>query len=154
MESMMRTSLQRVAAVAIAAVFSGCYNLPEPRVTEKSVFDAAREVIQARYPNSAASQQNGFVVALTPVEIEGLTKTRKQISVDVRRVYTGNYEPVVRIRQVADVGTPHRTSNPETDDLGAAVPLAENEWRTLGYLPTEEVELTNAILAKIQPKGI
>ncbi len=155
MESMIYTGLRWGAALSIAANLLSCYNLPEPRVSEKSVLDAAVEVIQTRYPNSSPSVQNGFVLAVTPLALEGLTKTRRQISVDIRRTYAGNYEPVVRVRHVAELGTTVLRADPETDDLGAAAPLADrNEWRTLGSLPTEEVELTNAILAKIQPRGM
>ncbi len=151
----MRTHRSLVGILGAAGLFvSGCYNLPEPKVTEHAVFQAAREVIEGRYPQTAASENNGFLVALTPVKIEGSSKTRKQISVLVQRNYTGNYEPVVKVRRVVEVGTPYLGSNPETADLGAAAPLATNEWRTLDDLPYEEEDITSAIWKKLEPKGI
>lgn len=150
----MRRTFCPGASLLLVVLVTGCYNLPEPKVTERAAFEAARQVIESRYPLSASSVENGFVVATTPVALEGNTKTRKQISVVMKRNYTGSYEPVVRVRHLAEVGTPFPKSDPQTDDLGVAVPLAQDEWRTLGYLPNEEVELSNAILAKLQPKGM
>lgn len=146
------------AWLGVTWMTSGCYNLPEPKtspdLSEKAVFQAAKEVIEARYAYTAASQGNGFVVATTPIRMDGNSKTRRQISVFAQRNYTGNFEPVVRVRKVVEVGEPILNSDPETDDLGKAVPLARNEWKTLCYLPNEEEELTHAILSKIVPKGL
>jgi len=151
-----RTLVSALAAALFCPVLAltGCYTLPEPKISEKAVFAAAKEVIEGKYAYTAASEGQGFVVATTPVKMDGNSKTRKQISVVAQRGYTGSYEPVVRVRKLVEVGEPILSSNPETTDLGQAVPLAQNEWKALCYLPNEEEELTHEILKKLIPKGL
>jgi hypothetical protein len=133
------------------------YELPETGPSARAVLDAAREVIAARYPMSAASEPNaeqGFVTAITPPAMEGGAKTQRRISVIVRRNYTGAYEPMVRVRQYVDMATPLEGSPTRTDSPALASPLDQNRWRVMGYLELEEQALTEAILRKLGTAGV
>lgn len=100
---------------------------------------------------SAVSEQAGFVVAVTPVRMDGGSKTRKEISVLVRRNFTGAYDPVVRVRQFVEIGSPTVSASPETANAAWAVPVAGNEWHAIDYLPYEEQALYDAILLRVAP---
>jgi hypothetical protein len=146
--------LQQLATwLALPIVVSSCqlYEMPKTGPSAQAVLDAAREVITARYPMSAASQgtpEEGFVAAVTPPALEGGAKTQRRISVIVRQNYTGAYEPVVRVRQYVDMATPLNGS-PQAESPALAAPLDENRWRVMGYLEYEEQELTQAIFQKL-----
>jgi hypothetical protein len=127
----------------------GLTNLPDTQPDFERAMAAARAVVQDRYPMSGASDQGGFLVALTPVVMDGGSKTRKEISVFLRRNFTGAYDPVVRIRKFVDVATPELRANPESANAARAMPVVDNEWHALDYLPYEEQELYDAILEKI-----
>ena len=138
-------------------VFLGCQQLPETPPPRAAVFEAAKEVLSERYPTSAASERNGFLYAVTPVELTGNSRTRKQISVIVRRNFTGGYDPIVEVRQYADVGTPSMRGNPDSPNAvfyPDANPLALPDWQVLDYLHYEGQEIYEAILQKLKPKGI
>jgi len=98
---------------------------------------------------SSASPENGQVFALTPVTMDGASKSRKQISELALRNFTGAYEPVVRVRQLIDVAQPPVKSDPESGSVTQAQPLAFHEWQALDFLPYEEQEIYDAILAKL-----
>lgn len=148
------------AAVA-CGFFAGCYDSPSPAngwglsplpatpPAYDQVFQAAKSVVQERYPMSAVSEEAGFIVALTPVRMDGGSKTRKEISVLVRRNFTGAYDPVVRVRQFVEIGSPTLSANPETANAAWAAPLAGNEWHAVDYLPYEEQALYDAILQRV-----
>jgi hypothetical protein len=127
----------------------GMTDLPDTYPPKEAVFEAAREVIQQRYPMSSASAEHGQVFALTPVTMDGTYKSRKQISVLALRNFTGAYEPVVRVRQLVEVAQPPLKSDPESGNLVQAKPLAFNKWQALDFLPFEEQEIYDAILAKL-----
>lgn len=153
------------SVLAGASLLSGCHESPSPAsgwgLTHfpptapgyEQVLDAVQQVISERYPMSAVSREVGFVVALTPVRMDGGSKTRKEISVLVRKNFTGAYDPVVRVRQFVEVGMPSLDSDPETANIGRAAPLARNEWQALDYLPYEEQALYDAILERISSPG-
>src|SRR4029453_19333475 len=135
----------------------GCETLPRPTVSQQAVLEAAKQVIAERYPTSSAVSQEGpqvYVVAVSPVRTEAAWKTRKQISVIVQQNYTGNYTPVVVVRLDEEVGDLYAKSNPESPTFVHAAPLQDNKWRPLDRLLYEEQEIYDAILAKLQPKGI
>ena len=98
----------------VGIVAAGCQELPPPKVNPETVFQAAREVIESRYPQSASSAGNGFVLALTPITTDGGSRTRKQIAVDIRQNYTGNFEPVVAVRTLVEADDPITMSQPGT----------------------------------------
>ncbi len=133
----------------------GLVDLPDTPPARKDVLTAARSAIAEAYPHSATScsPDSGFVIAVTPVEMTGGSKTRKQISVMVLRNFTGAYEPVVRVRQFVEVGSPGVRANPESGNAVYAVPLANNEWHTLDYLPYEEQALYDTIMKKLEEAG-
>lgn len=132
----------------------GCYTVPEGKVPLDAALSAAREVLTERYPMSWATLKDDVLVAVTPMEVEGATKVRKQISIIMQRNYTGNYEPIVRVRKSFDVGAPYYRPNPETDNLALAAPVAAPEWRHYDDMLLEEQALYDAILQKLQPRGI
>jgi hypothetical protein len=138
----------------VGIVAAGCQELPPPKVNPEAVFQAAREVIESRYPQSASSAGNGFVLALTPITTDGGSRTRKQIAVDIRQNYTGNFEPVVAVRTLVEADDPITMSQPGTTQNWRTPPLPWGKWRVLDTLPYEEEAITNDILQKLEPKGI
>ncbi|HVR73252.1 MAG TPA: hypothetical protein VMT52_02930 [Planctomycetota bacterium] len=132
----------------------GCSTVPEGKVPRDAVFRAASEVLTERYPQSWSTLKDDVLVAVTPMEVEGATKVRKQISIMIGRNYTGNYEPIVRVRKSFDLGSPHYRPNPETDNLALAAPVAAPEWRHYDDMLLEEKDLYDAILQKLQPRDI
>jgi len=131
----------------------GLIDLPDTPPGYDAVLDAAASVIQERYPSSSLSRRSGLVLANTPVVMDGGSKTRKMISVRVLRMFTGAYEPEVRVRKEVEVGFPETNANPETANAALAKPVASNMWQTLDYLPYEEQELYDAIQAKVNAAG-
>jgi hypothetical protein len=114
-------------------------------------------VINERYPMSALSERGGFLYATTPVELTANSRTQKQISVIVQRNFTGAYIPIVAVRLYSDVGTPSFRGNPDSPNTAFypdANPLALPEWQALDYLPYEGQEVYEAILKRLQGKGV
>jgi hypothetical protein len=127
-------------------------DLPDAYPAASDVLDAAKGVIGERYPLSSSSAEGGFVYALTPVAMDGASKTRKQISVYALRNFTGAYEPVVRVRQYVEVGSPELKVDPESASPRRAAPIAGNKWQALDFLPYEEQEIYDAILERLVEK--
>jgi hypothetical protein len=142
----------------LSLAFLGCqaYELPRTGPSQTAVLEAAKSVIQERYPMSAASErpENGaFVTAVTLPAMDGGLLTRKQISVIMRQNYTGAWEPVVTVRQYMNVATPSLEGDPGNTSPALAVPLDEHRWRSMGYLEYEQDELTQAIFQKLNAAG-
>ena len=114
------------------------------------VFDAAKAVISSKYPMSQCSERKGFLVALTPTELEGATRTRKQISVLIWRNFTGAYEPVVKVRQYVQMESPYTKADPGSGNAALAKPLGRTEWQFLDDRPYEEQEIYEAILKAVE----
>jgi hypothetical protein len=144
--------VRRMIPACLPLALAACMNLPQTGPQEADVLRAAREVIAERYPQSTASEKAGYVIALSPVTLDGAWKTKKQISVVLVRNYTGAYEPVVRVRKLVASNSPVAT-NPEAAaysyTITEAVPFAMNEWTLMDDLPLEEQEIYDAILAKL-----
>jgi hypothetical protein len=142
-----------VLAGCLPLALGACMNLPSTGPQQSEVLQAAKEVIAERYPQSTASEKAGYVIALSPVSMDGTWKTKKQISVVLVRNYTGAYEPVVRVWKLVESGSPTIANNPEAPgysyQITDATPFATNEWTPLDYLPFEEQEIYDAILAKL-----
>lgn len=145
--------LRTLIAGCVPLALGACMNLPDTRPHQAEVLQAAREVIAERYPQSTASEKAGYVIALSPVSMDGTWKTKKQISVVLVRNYTGAYEPVVRVWKLVESGSPAITNNPDAPGTSYSItdanPFATNEWTPLDYLPFEEQEIYDAILAKL-----
>lgn len=121
------------------------------------VLNAAREVIQERYPMSYTSEEGGHVYAKAPVVLDGAQRTHKKISVFVTQNHTGAYEPVVRVRHYTDVATPELAIDTGGVPVGRASawsPFAEERWVAMGFLPYEEQEVTDAILRRLSGAGL
>jgi len=144
----------RRATIVLGVSLFGCQELPDPRVSRESVLDATKEVVAKRYPMYRASEEGAWVYAVGPVEMQGASKTRKQVSVRVLRNFTGSYDPEVRIRQYVEIGTTPMGGDPESSSVSLAHPLAANQWRPLEYLYYEEQEIYDEIRTKLEPKGI
>lgn len=127
----------------------GLTDLPEAYPTQTDVLEAAKAVVEAQYPMSAASMEGGFVYALAPVVMDGASKTRKQISVYALRNFTGAFEPVVRVRQYVEVGSPILKADPESASPHRSAPIAGNEWHALDNMPYEEQAIYDAILERL-----
>jgi len=132
-----------------ALVTVGCLNLPEPKVSQQAVFDAAEEVVAKRYPMYSASKESGSVYAVGPIEMNGGSKTMKQISVVVTRNFTGSYNPQVRVRQYVETGPPPLGANPESASPNVARPVDTNRWQVLDYMRYEEQAIYDEILARL-----
>ena len=146
---------RRAGVVGIPLLATACVNVPpmqEPG--SAAVFQAAKEVIAARYPNCRWSEENGFLLARTPIALDGSYKTRKMISVLVRQTYLG-HEPIVRVTRLVDIGEPKLKNDPEAPlvsyRLTDTTPFAEHDWLALEYAKYEEQEIYEAILAKLYP---
>jgi hypothetical protein len=151
--------LRSLAAVGLPLALTACVNLPDTPPHQADLFKAAKEVIAARYPRSTASEKAGYIIAYTPVSMDGSWKTKKMISVVLTRTYIGAYEPVVYVTQlVEDASSPPSPNNPEAAayaySITEAKPFGVNRWVPLEHLPLEEQEIYDAILAKLQPVGI
>jgi len=131
----------------------GYQALPETPPTQEMLLGAAKAAIAERYPMYAVSERSGFVYALSPVTLEGASKARRQISVVLLRNFTGAYEPVVRVRQYVEVGSPAGKADPGSGNTGLAKPLAADEWLPLDYLPYEEQQIYEAIFKKLAQQG-
>src|SRR2546425_2182313 len=156
----MKRSVDRVCALGVLALLSvpwGCSQLPSTPPARAAVLEAAKQVISERYPMSALSERGSFLYATTPVELTANSQTQKQISVIVQRNLTGAYIPIVKVRLYADVGTPSMRGNPDSPNAPFypdANPLALPAWQVLDYLPYEGQEVYEAILKKLQGKGV
>lgn len=154
-------NLQAAGALAALLWLSGCaesfgpsqgwgmVDLPDVSPTSAEVVEAARLVIQERYPRSAVSEKSGVVVALGPVTMDGGSKTRTQISVLAKRNYTGAYEPVVRVCYCVEVAQPEVLADPGSASLAKAQPIGRERWHVLEYRPYEEQDIYNAILDRL-----
>src|SRR5262245_52276489 len=111
---MLSSILRPFALGTFSVIAAGCLNLPEPKVTQSSVVAAAKAVIADRYPMHAVSEQDGVVLALSPVGLEGSSRTRKQISVYVKRNYTGSFDADVSVRTWVAMEKKHTTGDPES----------------------------------------
>ena len=133
-----------------APFLGGCQNLPEPKVSQRAVFAAAEEVVAQRYPMYAVSRESGFVYAVSPVEMNGGSKTKKQISVLATRNLTGSYAPQVRVLRYVEIGTPSTGANPESASANyLATPVDANRWQALDYLRYEEQAIYDEIMQRL-----
>lgn len=130
----------------------GCvgYDYPETPPHRDEVFAAARQVLQERYPMSSSTEGQEQLFALTGVDLEGTSRSRKQISVYVSRNWTGAYEPTVSVVQYIEWSEPpHALSDPGSD-LPARTSLhPPSRWRPLQRLPMEEKAIYDAIMGKL-----
>ena len=144
-----RPMVSGLLLLTVALFTVGCLNLPEPKVSQEAVFAAAEEVVAKRYPMYSASKETGWVYALSPVEMNGGSKTQKQISVLVTRNFTGSYNPQVRVRQYVETGAVAHSANPDSSSPLLAVPMARNRWQALDYMRYEEQAIYDEILARL-----
>jgi len=151
-----RVVLFPAAALVLSSLALGCapnYNLKATEPTRSAVLDAVSEVIHNRYPMSRTHSEDGYVLAVTPVTLEGVTRTKRSISVRVLQNYTGGFEPVVRVRHDFDAATPEVGEVSTTDPVKAS-PFGRERWRPMGYLTLEEEALAAAIREKIGAMGL
>ena len=151
---MLSSTLRPVALGALSVIAAGCLNLPEPKVSQSSVVAAAKAVIADRYPMHSVSEQDGVVLALSPVTLEGSSRMRRQISVYVKRNYTGSYDADVSVRTWMAMEQSHTTGDPESPSPVDARPLAATKWQFVDSRPLDEQEIYEAIHKQLQPKGI
>ncbi len=150
----LRTFSRVSAGVALMALsaFTGCvgYDYPDTAPGKDAVFNAAREVLRERYPMSSSSERSRLVYALTPVGLEGNSKSRKQIAVTVWRNFTGAYEPRVSVTQYVEWTEPSiGRGNPGSDSPSESVVIGSPRWRPLQRLPLEEHAIYEAIMGKL-----
>ena len=143
------------AGVVALGVFAllGCsidYDYPDTAPRKDEVFAAARQVLEERYPMSSSTETYAQLFALTGVDLEGNSRSRKQISVYVSPNWTGAYEPTVAVVQYIEWSEPpHRLSDPGSD-LPARTSLhPASRWRPLQRLPMEEKAIFDAIMGKL-----
>lgn len=149
-------SMAPARGLALAAVLSvaGCagYDYPDTPPQKDEVFAAAREVLQERYPMSSASEGHAQLFALTPVDLEGNSRSRKQISIYVSRNWTGAYEPTVAVTQYIEWAEPPVQLSDPGSDLPARTSIhPSSRWRPLQRLPMEEKSIYDAIMGRLLP---
>jgi hypothetical protein len=148
--------LYRLLLPAFAGLALTACTVTPPSSTpgEEAVYRAAESVIKDRYALWGTFRNSSSFMALSPVEMDGGYKSRKQISVLVRRTYIGGYEPIVRVTKLIETGSPTMSNNVEAPALAwrvtEAVPFAVNEWEPIDYLPYEEQEIYDEILRRMR----
>jgi len=115
------------------------------------VLGAAEAVVKEHYPMAATSIRSQHILALSKVGLLGGAKSQKQVTVYVRKTYTGHWQPEVTIRLLTQVNEPRPgASDPSSVSVPKSRPIAgKAEWQTLQTLPVEEVKLTEAIYARL-----
>ena len=149
----LRPHLYLLPASAALALSACTVTPPASNPPEEAVYKAAESVIKEKYALSGTFRNSSSFMALTPVEMDGGYKSRKQISVLVRRTYIGGWEPIVRVTKLIDTGRPPMSNNVEAPALAwkvtEAVPFALNDWEPIDYLPYEEQEIYDEILRRV-----
>ena len=131
---------------------AGCvgYDYPETPPHRDDVFAAAREVLEERYPMSSSTEGREQLFASTGVDLEGNSRSRKQISVYISRNWTGAYEPTVSVVQYIEWSEPPLRLGDPGSDLPARTSLhPASRWRPLQRLPMEEKAIYDAIMGKL-----
>jgi len=100
----LRPYLYLFAPVAALALSACTVTPPASTPPEEAVYRAAESVIKEKYALSGTYRNSSSFMALTPVEMDGGYKSRKQISVLVRRTYIGGWEPIVRVTKPIEAG--------------------------------------------------
>ena len=126
---------------------------PEAPAGEKflDVLGAAEAVVKEHYPMAATAIRSRHILALSKVGLLGGAKSQKQVTVYVRKTYTGHWQPEVTVRLLTQVNEPRSgASDPSSVSVPKSRPIAGSaEWQTLQTLPGEEVRLTEAIYARL-----
>ncbi len=117
--------------------------------SNEQVFEVAQEVLLERYSFVSPVRKSGLVMALTPIEMFGANKSRKQITIHIKQNYIGAWEPTVRVVQYIEVGEPLMGADPEGYHPGVAMPVAVHKWQPLSYLPVEANSIRDNILQKL-----
>ena len=115
------------------------------------VLTAAEAVVKEHYPMAATSIKSQHVYALSRGGLLGGSRTQKQVSVWVRKTYTGHWHPEVTVRLLAQVNEPRAgASDPSSLSVPKSRPIAGSpQWQTLQRLPVEEQKLYDAIFARL-----
>ena len=141
-----------VGALGVVALV-GCsidYDYPDTAPRKDEVFAAARDVLQQRYPMSSSTEKYEQLFALTGVDLEGNSRSRKQISIYVSRNWIGAYEPTVAVMQYVEWSEPPlRLSDPGSDSPARTSLHPSSRWRPLQRLPMEEKAIYDAIMGKL-----
>ncbi len=141
-----------VCALSVFA-FVGCsidYDYPDTAPRKDEVFAAARDVLAQRYPMSSSTERYEQLFALTGVDLEGNSRSRKQISVYVSRNWIGAYEPTVAVVQYIEWSEPpHGLGDPGSDSPARTSLHPASRWRPLQRLPMEEKAIYDAIMGKL-----
>ena len=126
---------------------------PEAPVGKKfvDVLGAAEAVVKEHYPMASTAIRSRHVLALSKVGLLGGAKSQKQVTVYVRKTYTGHWQPEVTVRLLTQVNGPRSgVSEPSSVSVPKSRPIAGSaEWQTLQTLPVEEVKLSEAIYARL-----
>lgn len=131
----------------VSCLCSGCaVTLPQTGPGVDEVFAAAKQVIQDQYPMSAPVTRSNVIVAVSNGELDGSYKTRRQITVRLRRNYTGAWDPQVRVVKHVETSEPRLAADPESPDPGHAHPVGFRKWTPLQHMTYEEQELRERIL--------
>lgn len=141
-----------VAAAVLSVVGCVSYDYPDTTPNKEQVFAAAREVLHDRYPMSSASEGDAQLFAMTGVDLEGNSRSRKQISIYVSRNWTGAYEPTVSVTQYVEWAEPPvRLADPGSDRPASTSLFPPSRWRPLQRLPMEEKSIYDAIMGRLLP---
>jgi len=146
----------------LALVDSGCLRRQMLRREEPDtkrpgdVLAAAESVIKEHYYQVKVYPRSNHLVALTPIYLEGNQPVRKKIDVWVFQE-NGYYMPKVFVRRYVDIAEPSEEGGLIAGRFPTEVgdnPVATDDWHPLYYDRTEEQELRNAILHRLNlPKA-
>jgi len=138
---------------------SGCIQRQMARMTVKEskspgdVLKAAEAVVRERYYQVKVYPSSHHLVALSPIDAVGNYPVRKKIDVYVF-LENGYYMPNVSVRQyINNQEPPHEKGGPIGPRFPIEVsdnPAPTDDWDPLYYDRNEEVEIRNAILARLK----
>lgn len=150
-----------VTSSLVAAVLSGLVLIPgciSYRVAKDSydlndVVRVSEQVLKERYYQTKAfgvMEGGGHVIAYSPVIMEGVSKVRYRVDVNVRYENTGHFMPRVYVRKYTDWSSPDL----ERGDFSSPYevmghPFANPDWHPLYYDRNKEDEIRKAILDRL-----
>ncbi|MBI4586498.1 MAG: hypothetical protein HY717_21010 [Planctomycetes bacterium] len=140
------------AVLAAVGLLSSCSAYMAPNARDfNEVVKACEEAIKERYYQARVFHQGGHVVAYSQPELEGPYKIRHRIDVHIFYENTGHFMPKVFVRKYID----HAEPELEHGDFSSGYevsghPWGREDWKPIYYDRSQELEIRDAILAKLK----
>ena len=141
-------------SLCLAAGLTGCGSAalidpPKTAPGRTAVFEAARAVLSETYPMSSATERYGQLYATTGVQVEGATRTRREIAIAVRQHFTGAFEPQIAVTHYVETSHPPITNDPTSLRTSKNQVFTADRWRPIQRLPLEEQQLYEDIMKRV-----